>query len=142
MGKIRLKDLARIMKVPEQDLMFKLKSIGVRLEGVDPEIDSEIIQAIVQGKSLPQPREVILRRDNGDVEREQRRTRWTQKSIRLRNETSQEGRWRGGAVKGSTRGWRRGEAAIQPSVPRHVQLLPAVRVYFSPSFFVYPGRFA
>ena len=63
MGKIRLKDLARTMKVPEQDLMFKLKSIGVRLEGSDPEIDSEIIQAIVQGKNLPQPREVILRDD-------------------------------------------------------------------------------
>ena len=64
MGKIRLKDLARTMKVPEQDLMFKLKSIGVRLEGSDPEIDSEIIQAIVQGKRLPQPREVILRDDS------------------------------------------------------------------------------
>ena len=64
MGKIRLKDLARTMKVPEQDLMFKLKSIGVRLEGSDPEIDSDIIQAIVQGKSLPQPREVILRDDS------------------------------------------------------------------------------
>ena len=63
MGKIRLKDLARTMKVPEQDLMFKLKSIGVRLEGSDPEIDTEIIQAILQGKSLPQPREVILRDD-------------------------------------------------------------------------------
>ncbi|MEM7354124.1 MAG: hypothetical protein AAF657_25195, partial [Acidobacteriota bacterium] len=61
MGKIRLKDLARTMGVPEQDLMFKMKSIGVRLEGDDPEIDSDIIQAILQGKRLPQPREVILR---------------------------------------------------------------------------------
>ncbi|MEM9553371.1 MAG: translation initiation factor IF-2 [Acidobacteriota bacterium] len=64
MGKIRLKDLARTMKVPEQDLMFKLRSIGVRLEGDDPAIDSEIIQAILQGKRLPQPREVILRDDS------------------------------------------------------------------------------
>ena len=61
MGKIRLKDLARTMGVPEQDLMFKMKSIGVRLEGEDPAIDSDIIQAILQGKRLPQPREVILR---------------------------------------------------------------------------------
>ncbi len=45
MGKIRLKDLARSMHVPEQDLMFKLKSIGVRLDGDDPVIDSDIIQA-------------------------------------------------------------------------------------------------
>lgn len=63
MGKIRLTDLARIMKVPEQDLLFKLKSIGVRVEG-DDEIDSGLIQAILQGKRLPQPRgEVILRDD-------------------------------------------------------------------------------
>ncbi len=64
MGKIRLKDLARTMGVPEQDLMFKMKSIGVRLEGDDPAIDSDIIQAILQGKRLPQPREVILRDDS------------------------------------------------------------------------------
>ncbi len=64
MGKIRLKDLARTMGVPEQDLMFKMKSIGVRLEGQDPAIDSDIIQAILQGKRLPQPREVILRDDS------------------------------------------------------------------------------
>lgn len=63
MGKIRLKDLARSMHVPEQDLMFKLKSIGVRIEGEEAVIDSELIQAILQGKRLPQPREVILRDD-------------------------------------------------------------------------------
>ncbi|MEM7583980.1 MAG: hypothetical protein AAF560_11405, partial [Acidobacteriota bacterium] len=67
MGKIRLKDLARTMGVPEQDLMFKMKSIGVRLEGQDPAIDSDIIQAILQGKRLPQPREVILRDDSSDA---------------------------------------------------------------------------
>ncbi|MEM1179574.1 MAG: translation initiation factor IF-2 N-terminal domain-containing protein, partial [Acidobacteriota bacterium] len=65
MGKIRLKDLARMMKRPEQDLLFMLKSIGVRVEG-DDEIDSELIQAILQGKRLPQPREVILRDANAD----------------------------------------------------------------------------
>ncbi|MEM1204741.1 MAG: translation initiation factor IF-2 [Acidobacteriota bacterium] len=56
-----------MMKLPEQDLMFKLKSIGVRIEGEDAAIDSDIIQAILQGKRLPQPREVILR-DNEGVE--------------------------------------------------------------------------
>ena len=62
MGKIRLHDLAEKMGVPEQDLLFKLKSIGVRVEGEDALIDTEIIQAILQGKKLPQPqREVILR---------------------------------------------------------------------------------
>ena len=68
MGKIRLKDLARSMHVPEQDLMFKLRSIGVRIEGDEAVIDSEIIQAILQGKRLPQPREVILRDDEAGSE--------------------------------------------------------------------------
>ena len=63
MGKIRVSDLATKMKVPEQDLVFKLKSIGVRVDGDDATIDSEIIQAILQGKNLPQSpqREVIMR---------------------------------------------------------------------------------
>ena len=68
MGKIRLQDLARKMGVPEQDLMFKLRSIGVRVEGEDAAIDSDIIQAILQGKRLPQPREVILRDQSEEAE--------------------------------------------------------------------------
>ncbi len=64
MGKIRLKDLAQMMGLPEQDLMFKLKSIGVRIEGEDAAIDSDMIQAVLQGKRLTQPREVILRDDS------------------------------------------------------------------------------
>ncbi len=67
MGKIRLKDLALKMGLPEQDLMFKLKSIGVRVEGEDAAIDSDIIQAFLQGKRLPQPREVILRDDSEET---------------------------------------------------------------------------
>ena len=39
MGKIRVKDLAQKMGVPEQDLLFKLKSIGVR---VDDEENAQI----------------------------------------------------------------------------------------------------
>jgi len=61
MGKIRVQDLARMMGVSNQDLLFKLKSIGVRVEGDDAHIDTDIIQAILQGKKLPHPREVILR---------------------------------------------------------------------------------
>ena len=61
MGKIRVQDLAKKMGVPNQDLIFKLKSIGVRVEGEDAHIDTDIIQAILQGKKLPHPREVILR---------------------------------------------------------------------------------
>jgi translation initiation factor IF-2 len=61
MGKIRVQDLAKMMGIPNQDLVFKLKSIGVRVEGDDAHIDTDIIQAILQGKKLPHPREVILR---------------------------------------------------------------------------------
>ena len=61
MGKIKVDDLARMMNIPAQDLLFKLQAIGVRVDEADPRIDSEIIQAILQGKKLPSPREVILR---------------------------------------------------------------------------------
>jgi translation initiation factor IF-2 len=61
MGKIRVQDLAKMMGIPNQDLVFKLKSIGVRVEGDDAHIDTDIIQAILAGKKLPHPREVILR---------------------------------------------------------------------------------
>ena len=50
-----------MMGISNQDLVFKLKSIGARVEGDDAQIDTEIIQAILQGKKLPHPREVILR---------------------------------------------------------------------------------
>ena len=61
MGKIRVSDLAGKMGVETQDLLFKLRSIGARVEGDDPEIDTDIIQAILTGKSLAQPSEVIVR---------------------------------------------------------------------------------
>jgi translation initiation factor IF-2 len=63
MAKIRVRDIAQRMKVPEQDLLFKLKSIGVRVEGEDASIEAEVIQALLQGKQLPQApqREVIMR---------------------------------------------------------------------------------
>ncbi len=61
MGKIRVKDLAKMMGIVEQDLVFKLKSIGVRLEEENPTIDSEVIEAVLHGKALRNPREVILR---------------------------------------------------------------------------------
>lgn len=62
MPKIRLRDLARRMKVPEQDLLFKFRSIGVRVEGEDAMIDTDIIKALLEGKKIAGPqREVILR---------------------------------------------------------------------------------
>src|SRR5258708_27356201 len=61
MGKVRVQDLARMMGISNQDLVFKLKSIGVRVEGDDAAIDTDIISAILEGKKLPPPREVISR---------------------------------------------------------------------------------
>jgi translation initiation factor IF-2 len=73
MGKIRVQDLARMMGISNQDLVFKLKSIGVRVEGDDAAIDTDIIQAILQGKKLPHPREVILRDEPAPAEPSRRR---------------------------------------------------------------------
>jgi len=61
MGKIRVQDLAKMMKVEHQDLIFKLKSIGVRVDKEDAQIDTSVIEAILKGQAMPQPREVILR---------------------------------------------------------------------------------
>src|SRR5215813_10829154 len=73
MGKIRVQDLAKMMGISNQDLVFKLKSIGVRVEGDDAAIDTDIIQAILQGKKLPHPREVILRDEPAAAEPARRR---------------------------------------------------------------------
>jgi translation initiation factor IF-2 len=59
MAKIRVQDLARMMGIPEQDLVFKLRSLGVRVESTEG-VDSEALQAILQGKKLTSPREVIM----------------------------------------------------------------------------------
>ena len=59
MAKIRVHDLARMMQIPEQDLVFKLRSLGVRIEASEG-VDSEALQAILQGKKLTSPREVIM----------------------------------------------------------------------------------
>ncbi len=62
MAKIRLQDLAKRMNVAEQDLLFKFRSIGVRVEGEDAMIDTEIIKALLEGRKIAGPqREVILR---------------------------------------------------------------------------------
>ncbi len=61
MDKIPVEQLAKMMGIAKQDLMFKLRSIGVRVDEENPFIDTEIVKAIVQGKRLTQPREVILR---------------------------------------------------------------------------------
>ncbi len=74
MAKIRVSVLATKMGVPEQDLLFKLKSIGVRVEGDDPEIDADVIQSILTGKKLHQPKEVILRDGAQQPQSQQRRT--------------------------------------------------------------------
>ncbi len=62
-----------MMAISNQDLIFKLKSIGVRVEGEDAHIDSDIITAILQGKKLPHPREVILRDESAPLEAARRR---------------------------------------------------------------------
>ncbi len=62
MAKIRLRDLAKAMNVAEQDLLFKFRSIGVRVEGEDSMVETDIIKALLEGRKLAGPqREVIIR---------------------------------------------------------------------------------
>jgi len=61
MAKISVKELAKRMGIPNQDLMFKLRSIGVRVDEENADLDASVLQSILAGKKLPHPREVILR---------------------------------------------------------------------------------
>jgi translation initiation factor IF-2 len=60
MSKIRVTDLATMMGISHQDLVFKLRSIGVRVEGEEAAVDSDVLQAILAGKKMASPREVIM----------------------------------------------------------------------------------
>src|ERR1700710_703632 len=75
MGKSRVQDLATMMGISNQDLVFKMKSLGVRVEGDDAHIDTENLQAFLQGKKLPHPREVILRDEQAPTAAEAARRR-------------------------------------------------------------------
>jgi translation initiation factor IF-2 len=61
MGKVRVTDLARMIGMAEQDLVFKLRSIGVRVEGDDAQVETEVLKQVLEGKRLATPREVIVR---------------------------------------------------------------------------------
>jgi translation initiation factor IF-2 len=64
-----------MMGISNQDLVFKMKSLGVRVEGDDAHIDTENLQAFLQGKKLPHPREVILRDEQAPTAAEVARRR-------------------------------------------------------------------
>ncbi len=49
-----------MMGISQQDLVFKLRSIGVRVEGEEAGVETEMLQAILQGKRMASPREVIM----------------------------------------------------------------------------------
>ena len=46
MGKVRVTDLARMIGMAEQDLIFKLRSIGVRVEGDDAQVDTDVLKQV------------------------------------------------------------------------------------------------
>jgi len=61
MVKIRVEDLAQQMGVSAKDILFMLKSIGVDVAGSQAAIDESTVLAIIQGKTLPGSRDVIVR---------------------------------------------------------------------------------
>lgn len=48
-----VRDLAMIMGIPHTELISKLRAIGFRIEGDETHIETDVIQAISQGKMLP-----------------------------------------------------------------------------------------
>ena len=65
MGKIRIQDIASRIGMDDQDLIFKLRSIGVRVEGKDALVDTDVLKAVLEGKRVATPREVIVRDEEG-----------------------------------------------------------------------------
>ncbi|NWG01114.1 MAG: translation initiation factor IF-2 [Thermoanaerobaculaceae bacterium] len=60
----RVGDLARQMGVTVDELLFKLRSIGVDVTSADAALDLATVRAIITGETLQhRPREVIVRRD-------------------------------------------------------------------------------
>jgi len=73
MAKVKVSDLAKQMRTSEKDLIFKLQSLGVEVEGPDSSLDPQVIVAIMQGKKLAhRPRTVIVR-DEKTVQAEEQK---------------------------------------------------------------------
>ncbi|MGH9458514.1 MAG: translation initiation factor IF-2 N-terminal domain-containing protein, partial [Thermoanaerobaculia bacterium] len=74
MAKVRVKDLAKTMGVPDKDLIFKLQSLGVEVAGSESTLDPDVIVAILQGKKLAsRPRTVIVRDEKAQQPEERKR---------------------------------------------------------------------
>ncbi len=69
----RVGDLAKQMGLEVQELIFKLRSIGVDVSKDEDSLDLATVRAIITGESIPRrPREVIMRMDTAAAE-EQRK---------------------------------------------------------------------
>ncbi|MEP0774811.1 MAG: translation initiation factor IF-2 [Acidobacteriota bacterium] len=65
----RVGDLAQQMGVSVEELIFKLRSIGVEVGSANDTLDLSTVRAIITGETLQRrPREVIVRRDVAPVE--------------------------------------------------------------------------
>ncbi len=65
----RVGDLAQQMGVSVDELIFKLRSIGVEVGNANDTLDLSTVRAIITGETLQRrPREVIVRRDAAPVE--------------------------------------------------------------------------
>ncbi len=65
----RVGDLAQQMGVSVDELIFKLRSIGVEVGSANDTLDLSTVRAIITGETLQRrPREVIVRRDAAPVE--------------------------------------------------------------------------
>jgi len=65
MQQLRVVDLARTMGITPNELIFKLRSIGVSVATEEDTLDLATVKAIITGETLRKPsREVFVRIDN------------------------------------------------------------------------------
>jgi translation initiation factor IF-2 len=69
MAKVRVSELAKRMGISAKDLVFKLQSLGVAVEGPSTALDPNEVIAVLSGKKVaPRPRAVIMRDEKAQVE--------------------------------------------------------------------------
>ncbi len=67
MQQLRVVDLAHTMGITAEELIFKLRSIGVSVAGEEDTLDLSTVRSIINGETLQRrPREVIVRAEKPD----------------------------------------------------------------------------
>jgi len=120
MQQLRVVDLARTMGITPKELIFKLRSIGVSVEGEEDNLDLTTVRSIITGETLQKrPREVIVRSEEqvdegtATTARDRLVTRRRRRVIKTEKEIKEVAGERGAAAKAAARTAAEEPAAVE-----------------------------